>query len=332
MKVLVTGGGGFLGAAIVRSLLARGEQVTSISRHHHATLDGLNVREIQGDVSDPVAVGKAMQGCELVFHVAAKAGVWGSLNDYYQVNVEGTRNLIESCRKHQVKRLVFTSSPSVIFDGRDQDGWDESAVYPKKYLAHYPYTKALAEQLVIKANGSDLATVSLRPHLIWGPGDNHLVPRIVRSGRIGRIRMVGKPNKWVDSVYIDNAAEAHLLAGDLLSPGCAISGKNYFITNDEPMPMLNLINGILSAADVAPVERSIPAVLAYGLGFFLECYHRIFARDQEPVMTRFVARQLATSHYYDISAAKKDLRYIPKISIEEGFLKLRAELRKHPIT
>lgn len=327
VQVLVTGGGGFLGEAIVKRLVARGDQVTSISRSHYSSLDALDVTQIAGDIADPQAVDAAVADKDLIFHVAAKAGVWGDYEAYYAINVTGTENIINSARKHGIQRIVYTSSPSVVFDGTDQEGWDESAPYPTEYLAAYPQTKAIAEQKIIAANDDTLATVSLRPHLIWGPGDNHLVPRIVERGKAGRIRIVGDPNKLVDSVYVDNAADAHILAADRLHPGSNISGKNYFITNGEPQPMHELVNGILGAAGVPPVNRKVPAGLAYGVGSIMETVFKLLGKKEEPMLTRFVAKQLATAHYYDISAARNELGYEPAVSLVEGFERLAESFR-----
>jgi nucleoside-diphosphate-sugar epimerase len=328
MKALVTGGGGFLGLAIVRRLIGRGADVQSFSRTRHAVLDDLGVGVHQGDLADASAVCQATAGCDLVFHVAALAGVWGKRKDYERTNVQGTANVIAACRQHGVRRLVYTSSPSVVFDGTDQARVDESASYPRRFLAHYPRTKALAEQRVLAANGPKLATVSLRPHLIWGSGDNHLVPRIVARARAGRLRLVGSGRKPVDSVYIDNAADAHLAAADRLAPGSVVAGKAYFITNGEPLPMGELINRIVAAAGLPQVTATISPRLAYVAGAMLEAVYTVLGLSNEPPMTRFVARQLATAHYYDTTAAARDLGYQPKISIEQGMQRLQQSFKE----
>ncbi len=175
MRALVTGGGGFLGSAIARKLVARGDAVRSLARGDYPSLRTLGIETIRGDVADPENVRRAAEGCDIIFHVAAKAGVWGPFADYYRANVEGTRNVISACRALGIHRLVYTSSPSVVFNGRDMEGVDESAPYPAHHEAPYAATKAEAERLVLAANVPDLAVVALRPHLIWGPGDNHLV-------------------------------------------------------------------------------------------------------------------------------------------------------------
>jgi 2-alkyl-3-oxoalkanoate reductase len=326
MNALVTGGGGFLGGAIVRRLAGRGDRVRSLSRGRYPALDALGVEQIQGDLADAGAVEAAVAGGDVVFHVAAKAGVWGPYAEYHRANVVGTQNVLSACRKHGVRRLVYTSSPSVVFDGRDMEGVDESAPYPKHYEAAYPKTKAEAERLVLAANGPDLATVALRPHLIWGPGDNHLVPRILERGRAGRLRRIGRANKRIDSTYIDNAADAHVLAADRLAPGSPVAGKAYFISNGEPIPLWDLVNRILAAGGGAPVTRIVPVWLAYAAGWLTETVYAALRRRDEPPLTRFVVRELTTAHWFNITAARRDLGYEPKMSTKEGLRCLGAAL------
>jgi nucleoside-diphosphate-sugar epimerase len=327
MKALVTGGGGFLGLAVVRSLKERGDEVRSFSRATYPVLDELGVESVQGDLADADAVRDAADGCDIIFHVAAKAGVWGSAQSYYSANVVGTENVLDACAAHGIARLVYTSTPSVTFAGVDQDGVDESEPYPEHYLNEYGHTKSIAERKVLASNGPSLATVALRPHLIWGPGDPHLIPRILDRARSGRLRLVGDRANPVDSVYVDNAADAHILAADRLTVGSAVAGKAYFITQDEPLPLKDLINHILAAGGLPPVERRIPAGVAYALGAMLERAYGLMGIDSEPPMTRFVARQLSTAHWFDISAARRDLDYAPTVSLEEGMDRLATSLR-----
>ena len=322
MKALVTGGGGFLGGAIVRLLRARGDEVRSLARGDYPALRVLGVEQVRGDLADRAAVHEAAAGCDTVFHVAAKAGIWGPGAEYRKINVEGTRNVLDACRARGVRRLVYTSSPSVVFHGRDMEGVDESAPYPARFEAPYPATKAEAERLVLAANGPDLATVSLRPHLIWGPGDNHLVPRIIARARAGRLRRIGREPKLVDSIYIDNAAEAHVRAGDRLNPGAAVAGRAYFLSQGEPRPLWDLVNGILRAAHLSPVTRTIPVPAARLAGAILEATYRLLAIRSEPPMTRFLARELSTAHWFNITAARRDLGYEPRVSIDEGLERL----------
>jgi nucleoside-diphosphate-sugar epimerase len=327
MNALVTGGGGFLGSAIVSRLRARGDHVRSLARNHYAELAALGVEQYQGDIADPLAVEKAVVGCDIVFHVAAKAGIWGRLEEYQRVNVDGTRNILVACRRHGIGRLIYTSSPSVVFDGRDMAGVDESVPYPAHYEAHYPRTKAQAEQLVLQANGPELATVALRPHLIWGPGDNHLVPRILARARAGRLRRIGWKTHLIDSIYIDNAADAHLCAAERLRPGAPPAGRAYFLSQGEPMPIWELINRILAAAGLRPVTRTVPVWAARSAGWLLEGLYRLMGWQGEPPMTRFLARELSTDHWFDISAARRDLGYEPTVSLAEGLRRLQAALQ-----
>lgn len=326
MKALVTGGGGFLGSAIVRQLVARGNMVRSISRSAYPELAQLGVEQVQGDLADADDMHAAAAGCDIVFHVAAKAGIWEKYADYHRTNVTGTENVLAACRREGIRRLVYTGSPSVVFDGSDVEGGDESLPYPEHYEAHYPRTKALAEQMVLAANGPSLATVSLRPHLIWGPGDNHLVPRIVARAKAGKLRRIGCRLCLVDTVYVENAAQAHLLAADRLAGGSPVAGKAYFISNGEPIPLWEMVNAILAAAGLPPVTRTIPPRAAYAAGAFCEQLWKLLPLKGEPPMTRFVARELSTPHWFNISAARRDLGYVPEISIAEGLKRLKVWL------
>jgi nucleoside-diphosphate-sugar epimerase len=325
-RILVTGGGGFLGSAIVRRLLARGDRVASFARHPKPELMALGVDQLQGDLADPAAVDAACRGREVVFHTAARAGVWGPYADYHRTNVIGTANVIAACRRQGVGALVHTSSPSVVFHGGDMEGVDESAPYPGRYHAAYPRTKALAERLVIRAAREGLSAIILRPHLIWGPGDPHLVSRIL--ARAGRLRRVGGGRNRVDTIYIDNAAEAHLLAADRLAADPGLSGRVYFISQGAPIPLWEMIDAILAAGGKPPVRRKIPAGLAVLSGALLEGVYRLLGISREPPMTRFVARELATAHWFDISAARRDLGYAPRVSTAEGLERLAAWLRQ----
>ena len=320
-KVLVTGGGGFLGSAVCRLLRARGDRVTSFSRRRHPELDALGVAQIAGDIRDPAAVADACRKVDLVFHVAALPGVWGPYAEYFAVNVTGTRNVIDACRSRGVRRLVYTSSPSVVFDGSDMAGVDESVPYPDRFEAAYPETKAIAEREVIAAGKKSAPlTVSIRPHLIWGPRDNHLVPRIVE--RADRLRRIGNGVNRVDTVYIDNAASAHLLAADRLDRSSQLSGNVYFISQGEPIPVWEMVDRILAAAGKPPVKGRVSYPAAWAAGWVLETVYRLFRLKGEPPMTRFVARELSTDHWFDISAARRDLGYVPEVSIEEGLERL----------
>jgi nucleoside-diphosphate-sugar epimerase len=326
MNVLVTGGTGFLGSAIVRMLIGKGHTAISFSRGAYPHLRATGVDLQRGDLTDIKALRQAASGCDAVIHTAAKAGVWGPVEDYERTNVLGTRNVIQVCQELKIRRLVYTSSPSVVFTGGDEDGIDESTPYAQRFLAEYPRTKALAEQAVLAANDKELATVALRPHLIWGPGDPYLVPRVLSRARDGKLALIGNGSNFVDSTYVDNAALAHLMALEKLAPEAACASKAYFISNGEPLPMETLLNHILAAADLPPITRHISPKLAYAAGAILEMVHGRLWPQHEPIMTRFVARQLSTSHWFQLDRARQDLGYQPLISLEEGFQHLRDSL------
>jgi nucleoside-diphosphate-sugar epimerase len=323
MRSLVTGGGGFLGGAIVRRLLELGDDVRTLQRGEYPGLAALGVECVRGDIAEPAIVDRAVAGCDRVFHVAAKVEMWGRIEPFRLANVVGTENVITAMRRHGVGRLIFTSSPSVVHAGTDIEGDDESLPYPEHYEAAYPETKAEAERMVLAANGADLATVALRPHLIWGPDDTTLVPNIVNRARKGQLRLVGDGMKLIDTVVIDNAVDAHLLAAEKLEPGAACAGRPYFISNDDPRPLKEIVNGFVTAAGLPPVERSIPVKAAVAVGHVFETIHRWLPMTGEPRMTPFLAQNLATAHWYDISAAKRDLGYEPEVSIDEGMIRLR---------
>lgn len=326
MKILVTGAGGFLGSGIVRALCARQYQVCTLQRGDYPALREMDIEVHKGDIAHIAVVMKASEGCDVIFHVAAKAGVWGDYQDYYRSNVQGTKNVLEACKKNQIKKLVYTSSPSIVFDGNDEDGIDEASPYSNNMMTHYQRTKAEAEKLVLAANNTELATVALRPHLIFGPGDPHLAPRIIERARKGRLRLVGKRSNRVDITYIDNAVAAHLAAMDTLLSTGACAGKAYFISNGEPMVMADIVNRILAAANMPAVTKTVSPGLAYFVGAVMETVYSVFRIKEEPFMTRFIARQLAKSHWYNISAAKSELGYAPTVSIEEGMQRLQQSL------
>ena len=320
-NILITGGGGFLGKAIIKKLLKKGNHIKSFSRNYYSELKNIGVSQIQGDISDANAIKKACKNIDTVYHVAAKAGIWGDFSSYFKVNVLGTANVIKSCLNNKVARLIYTSSPSVVFDGNDIKGVDESAPYSSKYYAHYPKTKAMAEKLVKKARYKNLATIILRPHLIWGPGDNHLFPRIIKRAK--KLKILGNRKNFVDTIYIDNAADAHILANDSLKKNPLLSGSIYFISQDEPILLWDMIDEFLNIAELPSIKKSIPAWAAWFMGFVFECLFFLLKLKQEPPMTRFIAKELTTSHWFDISRAKKDLHYFPNISTKEGLYRLK---------
>jgi len=327
VKALVTGAGGFLGLYIVEKLLARGDSVRAIARQRYPELDRADVQAVQGDLRDAQTAADACQGVDVVFHAAGVAGIWGSWQHYYGSNTLATGNVIAGCLQHGVRKLVHTSSPSVTFDGGDQMGVDESIPYPQRWLCHYPHTKALAEQQVLGANGRDgLSTCSLRPHLIWGPRDRHLIPRLLQRAAKSQLRRVGGGTNLIDMVYVENAAQAHLQAADALEPGSPVGGRAYFISQGEPINCWQWISEILAMAKLPPVTKSISFSAAWRIGLILETAYRVCRLTGEPRMTRFLAAQLAKHHYFDIRRARSDFDYSPQISTTEGMQRLAGEL------
>jgi nucleoside-diphosphate-sugar epimerase len=326
--VLVTGGTGFLGRRIVDRLLAQGRRVSVSGRTPSPELEARGARFIRAPLEDADAVAAACKGMEAVFHVAAKVGVWGRYPDFFRANVLGTRAVIAGCKAHGVRRLIHTSTPSVVYNGFDLANADESLPLTKNCPSPYPLTKAAAEADVIAANGPALATVALRPHLIFGPGDPHLVPRNLAGARSGRLRIVGKGTNRVDMVHVENAADAHIAAENSLVPtNSPAGGRAYFITNGEPVVLWEWVNGLLTALGEPPVTKRISLGAASAIGRACELIWSLLPVGAEPPMTRFIAAELAKDHWFNISAARRDLAYVPRIGMREGTAGLVESLR-----
>jgi nucleoside-diphosphate-sugar epimerase len=327
VKVLVTGGGGFIGRYIVEKLVARGFDVTSLSRGDHPELDLLGVKTARADVAEREKVITALSGMDVVFHTAARVGVGGGWDGFHRANVIGSRNVVEACVANGVKRLIFTSSPSVVFGGEPSEGTDETAPYPARFNSYYPWTKAIAERETLTASGKGgLLTCAIRPHLVWGPRDTNLIPRLLARADAGRLAMVGGGRNLVDMVYVENAADAHILAMDRLFTGSPVAGSAYFITQGEPVNLWDWINRILARLGRPPVKRRVSYPLAYAGGAVMETAYRLLGLDAEPPMTRFVAQQLAMSHHFDIGKARRELGYEPAVSAQEGLDRLAESL------
>jgi nucleoside-diphosphate-sugar epimerase len=315
---LVTGGGGFLGRRLVELLLEQGDRVRLLARGRYPDVEALGAEGLQIDLRDPEALRAAFAGVDVVHHVASKAGYWGSREEFEGINVEGTRNVIAACTAAGVKRLVYTSTPSVIGYEHDATGIEE-APYPQAWESLYGETKARAEQLVLEANGPDLATVSLRPHLIIGPRDNNLLPKVVERAKQGRLMIVGDGENVVDITYVDNAAWAHLDAARALTgPDAPCAGNAYFISNGEPVKLWDWVNEFLPRVGAPKVERKVSLGMASALGGGLELVWRTFGLKSEPRMTRFLAAALAKSHWYSMGPAERDFGYRVRVSLAEG--------------
>jgi nucleoside-diphosphate-sugar epimerase len=327
-KVLVTGGGGFIGRPLVRALLDRGCAVTVVGRSSYPELEGWGARCLRVDIRDGDRLVRACTGCDTVFHVAAKAGIWGSRDEYFSINYQGSVNVLAACRAAGVTRLIYTSTPSVVFDQCDLEGVDEQTPYASRPLCWYAASKIEAEREVLAANSETLRTIALRPHLVWGPGDRQLIPRLLARGRAGALKMVGDGTNRVDITYIDNAVHAHLLAADHLVAAGAGAGRAFFIGQEKPVALWPWINGLFARMDIPPVRGRVAFSVAYGLGAVLEAICGALRREHEPPMTRFLAHQLARSHWFSHRAAETVLGYRPLVGLEEGLDRLVHWLRE----
>ena len=316
-----------MGMALIKRLIEQGHKITSLSRREYPLHWALGISSIQADIRDPEALEKACEGKDVVFHLAAKVGIWGNYEEYYSTNVTGTLNVVKACRKMGVSRIVFTSSSSVVFDGNDLDGIDESYPYPENHGSHYAATKAIAERTIIEANSKDLKTISLRPHLVWGPYDAHLVPGILKRAGSGKLRRIGDQEHFIDTTYIDNMTDALILAADALDKNPEAAGSILFITNGEPARVWDFVNSIIQIAGHAPVQKKIPERVAMMAAGISEWLHNTFNLKSEPFMTRFAIKELCTNHWFDISRARKLLGYDPRVSYAEGFKHLKDYLK-----
>ena len=304
---------------ILRQLRARGDEVVVVARGEYPEIAAAGATLVRADITDLPALTRAAEGCDIVFHTAAKAGVWGSYESYYRPNVVGTEMLIAACLATGVPKLVFTGSPSVVFDGKDQENGTSALPYADPPSSHYSATKAASERLVLKANSKQLATVSLRPHLIYGPGDPHLVPRVIDRASRGRFAMVGDGSNRVSLTYIDNAAASHVQAADRLSFEASCAGRAYFINDPEPVVFGEWLQTLVSRLGLPPVRRRLSIGTAVALGGMLEAVWTVLQLKGEPPLTRSVARNLGISHSYSIAEAVRDCGYAPPVAAPEGF-------------
>ncbi|MDR2140730.1 MAG: NAD-dependent epimerase/dehydratase family protein [Deltaproteobacteria bacterium] len=324
MLALVTGASGFLGGRIATLLLEKGYRVRVLARRDVPPLAALGAEIYQGDLADFSSLERATDAVDAVFHCAAKTGVWGPLAEYLETNVMGAARVLESARQQKASYFIYTSSPSVIHGGGDLRGVTEAAPYMADTAQPYAYSKMLAERLVLRANQPAFKTVALRPHLIWGPGDPHLLPRLIDRARRGRLFLFTGGPYLVDATYIDNAAEAHILALEKLVAGEPVGGMPFFISQGQPMELTELINRLIQTAGLGPVQPRVNKRLGRGLGWLLEKIWALRQANQEPPLTLFTARQLTSSHWYNLERAKNLLGYQPTVSFEEGLRRLAA--------
>ncbi|PIK15452.1 NAD-dependent epimerase/dehydratase family protein [Halobacteriovorax sp. JY17] len=324
MNILVTGAGGFLGFYIARDLKELGHRVYNFSRSHHRDLDQLEITTRIGNLNNPKSIENALEDIDAVFHVAGKVAMWGKWDDFYQTNTIGTKNLVEACKKKGIKKLIYTSTPSVVFGEGDLLGQDETLNYPKKYLSLYAKSKMLAEKYVLDQNSESFLTCSLRPHLIFGPRDKNIIPRLIEASKKNKLKIVGDGENLVDIIYVENAAKAHIQAFEKLTVNSKVAGSSYFIAQERPVKLWDFINQILQINGQSPITKKIPTNTAYRIGAIIEFFLKLFrVWNIHPPMTRFVALQLGKSHYFSHKKAQADFNYSPSISIEEAIEKIR---------
>ena len=324
MRVLVTGASGFLGRAVAAQIAAAGNEVRTFQRRPSG-ISGVTDR--LGSVLDPAAVAHALDGMHAVVHLAAKVSLAGDPADFDAVNVGGTRTMLAAATDAGASRFVFVSSPSVAHAGASIVGEDAGPADPERARGDYARTKARAELLALAADAPQLRVVAVRPHLVWGPGDTQLVARIVDRARAGRLPLLGRGADLIDSTYVDNAASAIHAA---LERADAVHGRAYVVTNGEPRPVAELLAGMCRAAGVPAPAWRVPAALARGAGSLIEAAWRIRPGADEPPMTRFLAEQLSTAHWFDQRRTRADLDWAPTVTLDEGFRRLAAAYRSEP--
>jgi nucleoside-diphosphate-sugar epimerase len=317
MKVLVTGATGFLGGALARRLHRMGWDVTAHGRNARKIdqLENEGLRVLQTDLKDKSAITAACKDQEIVFHCAAFPSPWGNFEAFYQANVIGTRNVIHGCVEHQVKRLVYVSTPSIYFDYKSRINVKETDALPEP-VSNYSATKTLAEQEVDEAFAKGLPTITIRPRALFGPGDTVIFPRLIPRLKSGRLPILGDGENKVDLTYIENVVDALLLCAE--SPANTL-GKKYNISNGEPVKIWELIERICAELNLPKPKRKISYSTANTAASVLELIYTLIPTHPEPPLTRISVSMLANSTTLDISAAKNELGYQPKISVDEGF-------------
>jgi nucleoside-diphosphate-sugar epimerase len=323
LPTLVTGATGFLGTYLCRALVERGEPVIAVGRKFDRfPVDSPLCTRAVVDLEDEDRLLRACRGVDTIIHSAAMSTPWGRREDFLRTNVEGTGRLVRSARQAGVRRVVHVSSSSVVFDNQDRFGVTEALPLPSSFLSYYTESKALAEEVVRRAEG--IETVVVRPRAIFGPGDTSLLPRFLRLAREGQLRIIGDGKNVQDLTYVDNVVDALLLARG--APAAA--GKTYFVTNDEAVPLWDFLKQCLVDLGLRPPRRHVPLKVAYGFASALEALHRLVPRLGEPKLTRYTVALLGRGQTFDITAAKRDLGYRPRVNMGEALARTVASFRE----
>lgn len=315
---MVTGGSGFIGSAIVSAYVEAGRPVRVVDRHPRATCESVDFEAL--DLTNFEGVELACRGVETVVHCASLVQTRNNARDeVWATNFGGTRNVIDACRRQEVVRLIYVSSASVVYDGSDIRAGDESLPYATSAPSAYVESKIAAEKAVLAfAEEGSTRACALRPHLVFGPGDNRLIPNLL--ARRGRMREIGNRSFLSDFLYIDNFVDAVLAADARMAKAPSISGEAFFITNGEPLAFFEFVERVLAAADQPSIVGRVPARVAYAAAAFVELYYLLSSREfiPEDGVSRFAVRYLTTHHYFSSRKAERMLNWSPRVSIEVG--------------
>ena len=328
MKIIVSGGTGFLGSSLAQNLSGAGHEVHTIGRKPASTTGSNKLIHHTFDLSKDTLPASLLSDTDIFFHIAAKAGVWGEYSEFYNANVVATEKILVACESANIPRLIYTSTPSVVFSGKSIVGGNESLQYGDTGFSPYAETKAIAEQKVLGAHSpGKIQTIALRPHLVWGENDPHLLPRVIARHKAGKLRIIGSGQNQVDLTHIENVTHAHICAMQKMIRNKNLGGKPYFIGQCEPVFLWKWLNQVFQSIDLPPLTKKLSFQNAFILGASLEKIWKILRIKQEPPMTRFVACQLAHDHWFSNQAAERDLGYTPVKNMTDALRETNPWLR-----